>query len=145
MIDSKKSIKTKDDLDIVEEEFYKVHNLNKSKFLKCIYEIRNNLSSNHNICDCINTFDYLNNEEYRNDVDNVLHLLAPRQELTIRLMAGLKDNKKYTIEEICKILLVTKGRVNQIIAKANHHLFNIAMYNEKYNKQKIKTSTDFPK
>lgn len=136
MNNNKKNIKIQDDLDITKECFYEKHNLNGSVFLKDICEFKDKLISSNNFYNYLNPIEYMSNEEYRKDVDNVLHLLTPRQELIIRLRTGIKDNKKYSIDEIGKILSATRARVRQIESMANQKLFHIANYNKKYSDKK---------
>ncbi len=52
------------------------------------------------------------------DIDAVLHTLAPREEEVIRLRFGLKDGRCHTLEEVGSEFDVTRERIRQIEAKA---------------------------
>ena len=52
------------------------------------------------------------------DIDGVLHTLAPREEAVIRLRFGLKDGRCHTLEEVGSEFNVTRERIRQIEAKA---------------------------
>ena len=52
------------------------------------------------------------------DLDAVLHSLAPREEDVIRLRFGLKDGRCHTLEEVGKEFNVTRERIRQIEQKA---------------------------
>ena len=52
------------------------------------------------------------------DIDTVLHTLAPREEDVIRLRFGLKDGRCHTLEEVGLEFNVTRERIRQIEAKA---------------------------
>ncbi|MBR7071097.1 MAG: RNA polymerase sigma factor RpoD [Clostridia bacterium] len=52
------------------------------------------------------------------DIDGVLHTLAPREEAVIRLRFGLQDGRCHTLEEVGSEFNVTRERIRQIEAKA---------------------------
>ena len=52
------------------------------------------------------------------DIDAVLHTLAPREEDVIRLRFGLKDGRCHTLEEVGSEFNVTRERIRQIEQKA---------------------------
>ena len=52
------------------------------------------------------------------DIDGVLHTLAPREEAVIRLRFGLHDGRCHTLEEVGTEFNVTRERIRQIEAKA---------------------------
>ena len=52
------------------------------------------------------------------DIDSVLHTLAPREEDVVRLRFGLKDGRCHTLEEVGLEFGVTRERIRQIDAKA---------------------------
>ncbi|MBR3300696.1 MAG: RNA polymerase sigma factor RpoD, partial [Clostridia bacterium] len=56
------------------------------------------------------------------DIDAVLHTLAPREEDVIRLRFGLKDGRCHTLEEVGSEFNVTRERIRQIEQKATRKL-----------------------
>lgn len=52
------------------------------------------------------------------DIDAVLHTLAPREEEVVRLRFGLRDGRCHTLEEVGTQFNVTRERIRQIEAKA---------------------------
>lgn len=52
------------------------------------------------------------------DIDAVLHTLAPREEEVVRLRFGLRDGRYHTLEEVGSQFNVTRERIRQIEAKA---------------------------
>ena len=54
----------------------------------------------------------------REDLENVLDTLSPRERDVLRLRYGLDDGKMKTLEEIGQIFNVTRERIRQIEAKA---------------------------
>lgn len=52
------------------------------------------------------------------DIDAVLHTLAPREEEVVRLRFGLRDGRCHTLEEVGSQFNVTRERIRQIEAKA---------------------------
>ena len=70
----------------------------------------------------LNPLDYTINEKYKEDIDNVLKTLTPREEKVLRLRVGLVDGKQHTLEEVGKEFNVTRERIRQIEAKAIRRL-----------------------
>ena len=54
----------------------------------------------------------------REDIEAAIATLNPREEYVLRLRFGLGDNEPKTLEEIGKILDVSKSMVSHIIARA---------------------------
>jgi len=54
----------------------------------------------------------------REQLCNVLHTLAPREEQVIKLRFGLEDGRPRTLEEVGKQFDITRERIRQIEAKA---------------------------
>jgi DNA-directed RNA polymerase specialized sigma24 family protein len=54
--------------------------------------------------------------------DNVLGSLTPREEKVLRMRFGIGERQDYTLEEVGKVLGVTRERVRQIEAKAIRRL-----------------------
>ena len=54
----------------------------------------------------------------REDMENVLNTLSPRERDVLRLRYGLEDGKVKTLEEIGNVFHVTRERIRQIEAKA---------------------------
>ena len=54
----------------------------------------------------------------REDLENVLDTLRPRERDVLRLRYGLDDGRMKTLEEIGQIFNVTRERIRQIEAKA---------------------------
>ena len=65
-----------------------------------------------------NPLDYTINEKYKEEIDEVLKSLTPREEKVLRLRFGLIDGKPHTLEEVGKEFDVTRERIRQIEAKA---------------------------
>lgn len=61
-------------------------------------------------------------EEMRTAIDAVLDELAPRERKVIRLRFGLGGTREHTLEEVAKVLRVTRERVRQIEAHAIRRL-----------------------
>jgi RNA polymerase primary sigma factor len=53
---------------------------------------------------------------------NVLGSLTPREEKVLRMRFGIGERQDYTLEEVGKVLGVTRERVRQIEAKAIRRL-----------------------
>ena len=58
------------------------------------------------------------NAMMREQLQEVLHTLTPREEKVIRLRFGLEDGQTHTLEEVGKEFNVTRERIRQIEAKA---------------------------
>ena len=58
------------------------------------------------------------NAMMREQLQEVLHTLTPREEKVIRLRFGLEDGQAHTLEEVGKDFNVTRERIRQIEAKA---------------------------
>lgn len=69
-----------------------------------------------------NPLDYTINEKYKEEIDEVLKTLTPREERVLRLRFGLVDGKPHTLEEVGKEFNVTRERIRQIEAKAIRRL-----------------------
>mgnify|MGYP003441292430 CR=1 FL=1 len=69
--------------------------------------------------------EYTEKTLYREEIDDVLQTLTPREEMVIRLRYGIGVDRSHTLEEVGKIMGVTRERVRQIEAKAlsrlRHH------------------------
>ena len=57
-------------------------------------------------------------KKMREQLQEVLHTLTPREEKVIRLRFGLEDGQAHTLEEVGKEFNVTRERIRQIEAKA---------------------------
>ena len=69
-----------------------------------------------------NPLDYTINEKYKEEIDDVLKSLTPREEKVLRLRYGLIDGKSHTLEDVGKEFGVTRERIRQIEAKAIRRL-----------------------
>jgi RNA polymerase primary sigma factor len=58
--------------------------------------------------------EYLEKKERGDKVNDILHVLTPREEKVIRLRFGIGEERDYTLEEIGQVLAVTRERVRQI-------------------------------
>ncbi len=58
----------------------------------------------------------------RNDIEEVLHLLTPREQKILRMRFGLDGEWAHTLEEVGKEFGVTRERIRQIEAKALNKL-----------------------
>ena len=68
--------------------------------------------------DTLNPLDYTRNEKFKEEINNFLHELNPKEERIIRLRYGLVDGRTRTLEEVGKEFNVTRERIRQIEAKA---------------------------
>ena len=73
----------------------------------------------------LNPLEYTEKQLYSEEIDEVLQTLTPREETVIRLRYGIGVDRSHTLEEVGKIMGVTRERVRQIEAKAlarlRHH------------------------
>lgn len=69
-------------------------------------------------------------QDSRNRLDEILITLSPREENVLRFRYGLVDGKSRTLEDIGKILGVTRERVRQIETKALKRLQDPKYMNE---------------
>ena len=65
-----------------------------------------------------NPVDYTTRVVLREQLDEVLDTLTDREENVLRLRFGLDDGKMRTLEDVGKVLKVTRERIRQIEAKA---------------------------
>ncbi|MEE8574718.1 MAG: RNA polymerase sigma factor RpoD, partial [Thermodesulfobacteriota bacterium] len=61
-------------------------------------------------------------KDLSNQTTMVLHTLTPREEKVLRMRFGIGERQDYTLEEVGKVLGVTRERVRQIEAKALRRL-----------------------
>ncbi|MBQ6915471.1 MAG: sigma-70 family RNA polymerase sigma factor, partial [Kiritimatiellae bacterium] len=54
----------------------------------------------------------------REQLEEVLHTLTPREEQVLKLRFGFKDGRQRTLEEVGKEFNITRERIRQIEAKA---------------------------
>ncbi len=54
----------------------------------------------------------------KEQLDEVLHTLSPREEMVLRLRFGLEDGRSRTLEEVGQQFNITRERIRQIEAKA---------------------------
>ncbi|MBP3375754.1 MAG: sigma-70 family RNA polymerase sigma factor, partial [Clostridia bacterium] len=54
----------------------------------------------------------------KEQLDDVLHTLAPREEMVLRMRFGLEDGRARTLEEVGQEFNITRERIRQIEAKA---------------------------
>ena len=75
--------------------------------------------------DTLNPLEYTEKELYSEEINEVLQTLTPREETVIRLRYGIGVDRSHTLEEVGKIMGVTRERVRQIESKAlirlRHH------------------------
>jgi len=62
--------------------------------------------------------DYASSELLKNELNEILAELTPREAQVLRLRYGLGDNRPHTLEEVGKEFNVTRERIRQIEAKA---------------------------
>lgn len=60
----------------------------------------------------------IENRVLRENFEEILYTLTPREEKVLRLRFGFDDNRPRTLEEVGKIFNVTRERIRQIEAKA---------------------------
>ena len=54
----------------------------------------------------------------KEQLEEVLNALTPREKSVLKLRYGLEDGKEWTLEDIGKVFNVTRERIRQIEAKA---------------------------
>ena len=64
------------------------------------------------------------NENLKEDIDNKFALLTMREAKVLRMRFGIGQNSEYTLEEVGRVLNVTRERIRQIEAKALRKLRN---------------------
>ena len=62
--------------------------------------------------------EYASNELLKNELQEILKELTPREAKVLQLRYGLEDNRPHTLEEVGKEFNVTRERIRQIEAKA---------------------------
>ena len=62
--------------------------------------------------------EYASNELLKNELQDILKELTPREAKVLQLRYGLEDNRPHTLEEVGKEFNVTRERIRQIEAKA---------------------------
>ncbi len=62
--------------------------------------------------------EYASNELLKNELQEILKELTPREAKVLQLRYGLEDNRPHTLEEVGKKFNVTRERIRQIEAKA---------------------------
>lgn len=62
--------------------------------------------------------EYASNELLKNELQEILNELTPREAKVLKLRYGLEDNRPHTLEEVGKVFNVTRERIRQIEAKA---------------------------
>ncbi len=62
--------------------------------------------------------EYASNELLKNELQDILKELTPREAKVLQLRYGLGDNRPHTLEEVGKEFNVTRERIRQIEAKA---------------------------
>ena len=77
-----------------------------------------------------NPLEYTQERLYHEQIEEILQTLTPREEKVIRLRYGLDDNHPRTLEEVGRMLGVTRERIRQIEAKAIRRLRNPARLNK---------------
>ena len=66
----------------------------------------------------LNPLEYTEKELFNEEIRRVLQTLTPREETVIRLRYGIGYDRNHTLEDVGKIMGVTRERVRQIEAKA---------------------------
>ncbi len=66
----------------------------------------------------LDPYEYTAKMKLREELDNVLATLTPREERVLRLRFGLDDGRPRTLEEVGREFCVTRERIRQIEAKA---------------------------
>jgi RNA polymerase primary sigma factor len=66
--------------------------------------------------------DAATNQLLKEQIDEVLHTLLPREERILQLRFGLHDGRSHTLEEVGKEYGVTRERIRQIETRAIHRL-----------------------
>ena len=68
--------------------------------------------------DSFSALDYKTDALLREQLEEVLSTLTPREEQVLRMRFGLIDGKPHTLEEVGKEFDVTRERIRQIESKA---------------------------
>lgn len=68
--------------------------------------------------DAVSPSEYASSQQLREEINNALSELTPREEKVLRLRFGLYDGKMRTLEEVGREFKVTRERIRQIEAKA---------------------------
>ena len=77
----------------------------------------------------LNPLEFTQTRSYREEIEEVLQTLTPREEKVIRLRYGLDDNHPRTLEEVGREFGVTRERIRQIETKAIKRLRQPARLN----------------
>ncbi|HHU24563.1 MAG TPA: RNA polymerase sigma factor RpoD [Acholeplasmataceae bacterium] len=72
--------------------------------------------------DGLNPLQFTEKQAFREEVNNILQTLTPREETVIRMRLGFDDNRAKTLEEVGRELGVTRERIRQIETKAIRRL-----------------------
>jgi len=70
----------------------------------------------------LNPLQFTEKQAFREEVNNILQTLTPREETVIRMRLGFDDNRAKTLEEVGRELGVTRERIRQIETKAIRRL-----------------------
>jgi RNA polymerase primary sigma factor len=62
--------------------------------------------------------EYASRQLLKEQIDEVLHTLTPREQRVLQLRFGLEDGRSRTLEQVGKEFNITRERIRQIEAKA---------------------------